>query len=148
MTYLICLFGIAYSLGRHVALCSLAWNAGGAPTLLMQQMWWNASLVSRPPPFLVLQFAFSIIHGSGRAYTERKLKNKKRGRPGNEASGTSNARKVLCATNWSLSAGFHYSWLALQNLSTKWSNSNLGKSEWERFCLWVYMLWIHQVSVH
>ena len=46
----------------------------------------NGSLVPRPPPFFVLRFAFSIIHGSGRArYTERKPKNKKRGRPGNEA---------------------------------------------------------------
>ena len=56
------------------------------------------SLVPMPPPFFVW-FAFSIIHESGRArktlfshssasvyYTERKLKNKKWGRPGNEAS--------------------------------------------------------------
>ena len=27
----------------------------------------NTSLIPRPPPFLVLRFAFSIIHGSGRA---------------------------------------------------------------------------------
>ena len=27
----------------------------------------ETSLVPRPPPFFVLQFAFSIIHGSGRA---------------------------------------------------------------------------------
>ena len=33
------------------------------------------SLVPRPPPFFVLWFAFSIIHGSGRA-------SEKRGRPG------------------------------------------------------------------
>ena len=63
-----------------------------------------------PTPFFVLRFAFSIIHGSGKYYlfqchacflllnmcdeelkhciyhTERKLKNKKRGRPGNETS--------------------------------------------------------------
>ena len=49
------------------------------------------SLVPRPPPFFVLRFVFSIIHGSGRHssasvyYTEHKPKNKKRGRPGNEA---------------------------------------------------------------
>ena len=45
------------------------------------------SLVSRPPPFFVLQFPFSIIHGSGVLYyTEHKPKNKKQGRPGNKAS--------------------------------------------------------------
>ena len=49
------------------------------------------SLVPRPPPFFVLRFAFSIIHGSRSStsvyYTERKLKNKKKwGRPGNKAS--------------------------------------------------------------
>ena len=51
------------------------------------------SLVPSPPPFFVLRFSFSIILGSGRApsstsmyYTERKPKNKKRGRPGNEAT--------------------------------------------------------------
>ena len=27
----------------------------------------KASLVPRPPPFFALRFAFSIIHGSGRA---------------------------------------------------------------------------------
>ena len=27
----------------------------------------NTSLIPRPPPFFVLRFAFSIIHGSGRA---------------------------------------------------------------------------------
>lgn len=70
-------------------------------------MYCSLSLVLRPPPFFVLQFAFSIIHGSRRAYTERKLNNKKRGR--NEASGMPNARKVLRVTNWSFSAGFHYS---------------------------------------
>ena len=43
-------------------------------------------LVPRPPPFFVLQFVFSIIHGSTSVYyTEHKPKNKKRGRPGNEA---------------------------------------------------------------
>ena len=39
-----------------------------------------ASLVPRPPPFYVLRFAFSIIHGSGTQTEEQK-----RGRPGNEA---------------------------------------------------------------
>ena len=51
---------------------------------------WNwmqerSSLAPRPPPFfffLVLQFAFGIIHGN----IERKLENKKRGGPGNEGS--------------------------------------------------------------
>ena len=54
------------------------------------------SLVPRPPPFFV-RFAFSIIHGSGRAWkralplpciilnANRRTK-KKRGRPGNKAS--------------------------------------------------------------
>ena len=43
-----------------------------------------ASLVPRPPPFffVVLQFALSI---ASVLYTERKPKNKKRGRSGNEA---------------------------------------------------------------
>jgi len=51
----------------------------------------NYSLVSGPPTFFVLRFAFSIIHGSGSVYcTERKPKNKKRGRPGNEAKPTNN----------------------------------------------------------
>ena len=46
----------------------------------------RASLVPRLPPFLVLRFAFSKIHGSGRARkTERKPENKRRGKPGNEA---------------------------------------------------------------
>ena len=39
-----------------------------------------ASLVPRPPPFYVLRFTFSIIHGSGTQTEEQK-----RGRPGNEA---------------------------------------------------------------
>ena len=42
------------------------------------------SFVPRPPPF-VLWFSFSIIPTSV-YYTERKPKNKKRGRPGNKAS--------------------------------------------------------------
>ena len=37
----------------------------------------STSLVPRPPPFFVLRFAFSIIHGSGRARKTGKL------RPGN-----------------------------------------------------------------
>ena len=63
----------------------------------------STGLVPRPPKFFVLQFAFSIIHGSGRAlplpciilnanrssasvyFTECKPKNKKWGRPGKEA---------------------------------------------------------------
>ena len=48
----------------------------------------TTSLNPRPPPFFVLQFSFSIIHGS-RYYNERKPKNK-RGRPGNEARSTHN----------------------------------------------------------
>ena len=45
----------------------------------------NISLAPRPPLFFVLQFAFSIIHGSGSSsasvyYTEWKPKNKKWGR--------------------------------------------------------------------
>ena len=49
-----------------------------------------ASLVPRPPPFFVLPFLFSIILYlfSFHSYTERKPKNKKRGRPGNKASYT------------------------------------------------------------
>ena len=47
------------------------------------------SLVPRPPPFFVLQFPFSIIHRSGVLYyTERKPKNKKRGRPVNKLAKT------------------------------------------------------------
>ena len=42
------------------------------------------SLVPRSPPFFVLRFAFSILHGS-RRHTEHKPKIKKQGRPGNEA---------------------------------------------------------------
>ena len=60
--------------------------------------WTDCSLVPRPPPFFVLRFAFSIIHGSGSGralfrYTELKLKKKKQGRPGNEAR--------LIANGWS-----------------------------------------------
>ena len=50
------------------------------------------SLVPRHPSFFfALRFAFSIIHGSGGShafvyYTEHKPKNKKWGRPGNEAT--------------------------------------------------------------
>ena len=47
------------------------------------------SLIPRPPPFFVLWFAFSVIYGSGSAAKNRRsstsVKNKKRGRPGNEA---------------------------------------------------------------
>ena len=47
------------------------------------------SLVPRLPPFFVHQFTFSIIHESGTStsvyHPECKLKNKKWGRPGNEA---------------------------------------------------------------
>ena len=42
----------------------------------------TTSLVPRPPPFFVLRFVFSIIHGSRRAsvyYTERKPKEQKNG---------------------------------------------------------------------
>ena len=55
------------------------------PTLLT----WNtthyssASLVPRPPPFLIFGLRFAVSSASV-YYTERKLKNKKRGRPGNE----------------------------------------------------------------
>ena len=76
------------------------WNRGDsgavgavAPTNLRR---WSIapSLVPRPPTFFVLWFSFSIIYGSeiflrssvSVYYTERKLKNKKRGRPGNEAT--------------------------------------------------------------
>ena len=75
-----------------------------------------SSLILRPPPFFVLQFVFSIIHGSGRhsalprpctiLNANRRTKNgepknKKQGRPGNKAT--------LCLwterqpyTNWKL----------------------------------------------
>ena len=75
-----------------------------------------SSLILKPPPFFVLQFVFSIIHGSGRhsalprpctiLNANRRTKNgepknKKQGRPGNEA--------ILCLwterqpyTNWKL----------------------------------------------
>ena len=35
--------------------------------LWFTQLWLRASLVPRPPPFFVLRFSFSTIHGSGRA---------------------------------------------------------------------------------
>ena len=44
------------------AKCSLHWNV----QVLVTQFG-HASFVPRPPRFFVLQFAFSIIHGSGRA---------------------------------------------------------------------------------
>ena len=54
------------------------------------------SLVPRPPPFFVLWFVFSIIHGS-----RRPAKNGKMGRPaGNEAS------VVLCSLAHKLSLSF------------------------------------------
>jgi len=46
-----------------------------------------ASFVPRPPPFFVLQFAFSVIHGSGR-HSETQTEDQKWRRPGNEASTT------------------------------------------------------------
>ena len=44
----------------------------------------SPSLVPRPPPFFVLRFAFSIIHGSGKRTEEQRIN--KRGRPRNEAT--------------------------------------------------------------
>ena len=49
---------------------------------------WSTSLVPRPTPFFVIRFAFQYnTQRQKSANTERKPKNKKRGRPGNEATG-------------------------------------------------------------
>ena len=53
----------------------------GTRVPILPGRWGPGSLASFPGlPVLVLRFAFSIIHGSGRA--------RKRGRPGNEATGS------------------------------------------------------------
>ena len=49
------------------------------------------------PGFFVLRFAFSIIRSASVYYTECKPKNKKRGRPGNEATTIPPQRRKLCA---------------------------------------------------
>ena len=73
-----------------------------------------SSLVPRLLSFFVVQFAFSILHESGRArrtgssfafvyYTERKLKNTKRGRPGNEPSFYCNVHSSWYLECWQVS---------------------------------------------
>ena len=89
--------------------CARVWNrhvvhstcTSSAPAWEMHS---SHSLVPRPPPFFVLRFVFSIIHGSGRACSiihgsrrahalplpciilNANRRTKKQGRPGNEAT--------------------------------------------------------------
>ena len=43
----------------------MLFHATGCVVGLENKMKMNGSLIPRPPPFFVLRFAFSIIHGSG-----------------------------------------------------------------------------------
>ena len=95
------------------------------------------SLVPRPrlasfpglPRFLFFGLRFSIIHGSG---TEHKPKNKKRGRPGNEARRRS--RSVLSSLGTRLSrhavAWKRLCWHASQAPGQSWSTWRDGEQVW------------------
>ena len=64
---------LKYLAWKPIATIGQLWNRGSNP---VDQLVCECSLIPRPPPFYVLRFAFSIIHGSGRAW----------GRPGNKAN--------------------------------------------------------------
>ena len=66
----------------------------------MTEKWGMYSLVTKPPPFFVLWFVFSIIHRSGRVvfrfhvlYWTQTKEQKKQGRPGNKAGDCISCKK-------------------------------------------------------